>query len=267
MRGDAMNSQRLQIPMVILASAISALQAAAFEPVQAVCTISTSEHHTGMFRVRVESSACGEREHCDSNFDEESIDRLTGISLADLTREGEQLTATMAAEAGTFRCSGTVRDGALRGESVFTPDAAFAARMEQMGFSGLDSEKLQTYAFVNVESEWAHSMQQIGIHGLTADNLIPLRIFHVDRDYVQSLTGLGYPLPSADQLVAMKVQGVNAEEVRQIRALGYQPTFDELIQIRIFRITPDFIRGMEARGLKNLTIAKLVQIRIFKLDE
>ena len=52
-----MNSQRLQIPMVILASAISALQAAAFEPVQAVCTISTSEHHTGMFRVRVERAA------------------------------------------------------------------------------------------------------------------------------------------------------------------------------------------------------------------
>ena len=74
-------------------------------------------------------------------------------------------------------------------------------------------------------------------------------------------------MPSASQLVALKVQGVNAEEVRQIRALGYQPTYDELIQIRIFRITPDFIRNMEARGLKNLTIAKLVKIRIFKLDE
>jgi hypothetical protein len=63
------------------------------------------------------------------------------------------------------------------------------------------------------------------------------------------------------------VQGVDAAEVREIRALGYQPTFDELIQIRIFKITPDFIRHMEARGLKDLTIAKLVQIRIFKLAD
>jgi hypothetical protein len=227
-----------------------------------------SEHHPGSFRLRVEGGdMCGDRDSCNSNFDDESAARITGISLSDLSRDGEQMTATLAAEAGSFRCSGTVHGGMLIGDSVFTPDAAFAARMEQMGFSGLDSQKLQTYAFLDVESGWAHSMQQLGIHGLTADNLIPLRIFHVDEEYVKSLTALGYPMPSADQLVAMKVQGVNAAEIREIRALGYQPTFDELVQIRIFRITPDFIRSMESRGLKNLTIAKLVQIRIFKLDE
>jgi len=63
------------------------------------------------------------------------------------------------------------------------------------------------------------------------------------------------------------VQGVNAEQVREIRALGYQPTIDQLVQIRIFKITPDFIRRMQARGFKNLTIDKLVQIRIFKLAD
>ena len=78
---------------------------------------------------------------------------------------------------------------------------------------------------------------------------------------------MGYELPDADKLIALKVQGVNADEVKQIRALGYQPSLDELIQIRIFKITPDFIHRMQDRGFKNLTIAKLVQIRIFKLAE
>jgi hypothetical protein len=55
--------------------------------------------------------------------------------------------------------------------------------------------------------------------------------------------------------------------VRQIRALGYQPTVDQLIQIRIFKVTPDFIQRMHDRGLGNLTISKLVQIRIFKLAD
>jgi hypothetical protein len=118
-----------------------------------------------------------------------------------------------------------------------------------------------------VESSFARSIQQAGIKGITIDNLIPLRIFNVDPAYAQSITALGYPLPDADQLIGLKVQGVNAAEVREIRALGYQPTIDELIQIRIFHITPYFIHRMESRGLKNLTIAKLVQIRIFKLDE
>jgi len=55
--------------------------------------------------------------------------------------------------------------------------------------------------------------------------------------------------------------------VKQIRDLGFKPTLDELIQIRIFHITPEFVHHMQGRGLKDLTIAKLVQIKIFKLDE
>jgi hypothetical protein len=262
-----MHTQRLHVPMVILASAISALQSAALEPVRATCTISASEYHPGRLRLRIEDSTCGGPGHCDSNFDEPTTDRLTGVSQTDLQREGSQLTATLAAEAGTFTCAGTVHNEMLIGDSLFTPNAAFAAQMEQMGFSGLESEKLQTYALLDVESEWAHSLQQAGIQGLTTDNLIPLRMFKIDPDYAHGFTTLGYPLPTADQLIAMKVQGVNADEIREIRKLGYQPTFDELIQIRIFHVTPDFIRQMEARGLKNLTIAKLVQIKIFKLDE
>jgi hypothetical protein len=134
-----------------------------------------------------------------------------------------------------------VHDGELSGESVFTPDPAFVERMEQMGFSGFDAEKLQAYAFVNVESGWARSLQQIGVHGMTTDNLIALRIFNVDPDYIHGITSLGYELPAVDQLIALKVQGVNRAEVSEIRALGYKPTLDELIRIRIFHITPDFI--------------------------
>ncbi len=94
-----------------------------------------------------------------------------------------------------------------------------------------------------------------------------MRIFDVDPAFVNGLTTLGYQVPDADKLVALSVQGVNADEVRQIRNLGYQPTLDQLIQIRIFKVTPEFIQHMQARGLKNLTIEKLVQIRIFKLAD
>ena len=35
----------------------------------------------------------------------------------------------------------------------------------------------------------------------------------------------------------------------------------------VFKIDAPFVERMKARGLKNLTIAKLVQIKVFKLDE
>jgi hypothetical protein len=249
------------------ASAAIALHAAApLEPIHANCTISAGEH-PGKLRLQIEKYGCPAKNHCNTSNSDEDASRFTGTSIADLARNGAHLTATLAAEAGTFTCTGDVHDGELTGDSVFNPDAAFAARMQQMGFGVDDSDKLEVYAFLNVESAWVRSLQQIGVQGMSSDNLIALRVFNVDPAYVRGITALGYPMPDADKLVGLACQGVNAQEVKEIRALGYQPTLDELIQIRIFKITPDFIHRMEDRGLKNLTLSKLVQIRIFKLAD
>lgn len=242
------------------------LHAASLAPLHANCTIGASDE-PGKFSLHIDDRECEGGRRCGSSFSNESLSRFTGITPADLSRDGANLTATLIAEPGTFTCSGTVHNRELSGTSVFTPDPAFVEKMDRMGYTGLDSEKLQAYAFVGVDSAWVQSMKQTGVRGLTIDNLIAMRIFKIDPEYVRGITALGYDVPDADQLVGLKVQGVNAEEVRQIRALGLQPTLDELIQIRIFHITPDFIKSMQQRGLKNLTIAKLVQIRIFKLAE
>jgi hypothetical protein len=263
-----MNQHRSISALAAMAAFSITLHAASLSPLHADCSISASEDHD-RFSLHIDKKGeCddGDR-HCGSSFSNESTSRFTGITLADLAREGASLTATLASEAGTFTCSGTVRSGELTGASLFTPDAAFVEKMDRMGYTGLDSEKLEAYAFIGVDSAFAQSMKQTGIHGITIDNLLALRIFNVNPEYIHGITSLGYELPDADQLIGLKVQGVNAEEVRQIRALGYQPTLDELIQIRIFKITPEFIQRMQQRGLKDLTIAKLVQIRIFKLDE
>ena len=81
------------------------------------------------------------------------------------------------------------------------------------------------------------------------------------------MVALGYPNLPASKLIAFGVHGVNADEVKEYRALGYNPDAEQLIQMRIFKVTPDFIHRMEARGFQNLTISKLVQIRIFKLAD
>ena len=250
-----------------ITSAVISLHAAVpLEPLRGKCTLSSSEQ-PGKFRLEIANETCPKGSHCGFGNSEESASRFTGISLSDLSHYGAHLTATLTAEAGVFTCDGNVHEAELTGESVFTPDAAFVARMQQMGFTGYDSDKLQAYAFLNIESAWVRSLQQIGVKDLTTDNLIALRVFNVDPAYVRGITALGYPMPDAEKLVGLACQGVNAQEVKEIRALGYQPTLDELVQMRIFKITPEFIHHMEDRGLKNLTISKLVQIRIFKLAD
>jgi hypothetical protein len=217
---------------------------------------------------KLESGTCedGQR-HCNTNDSEMPLSNFIGFSLADLKHDGAHVDAVIAAEAGKLTCSGTVRDLTLTGDFTFAPDSAFVAKMRQMGFNNFDLQKLEAYTLFHVETSWVQSLQSAGVNDLDSDKLIAMRIFKVDAPFVKSMTDLGFPNLSADKLVAFKIHGVNADEVKQYRAMGYQPTPDELIQMRIFKITPDFIHHMQDRGLNNLTIAKLVQIRIFKLAE
>jgi len=258
----ARNSILLTAAGLILSAPFNA---AALEALHSSCSVSASDH-PGKFRLRMGDENCLHGDRC-GHISDNSFDRLSGITLADLSREGAQLTARIEAEPGTFICSGTAHNGWLDGQSTFTPNEDFVRRMGQIGFNGLDSEKLLVYTLFDVNIAWIRSLQGVGVSGITIDNIIALRIFHIDPDYVGGFTSLGYKTPDADKLIALKVQGVNAQEVRAIRDLGYQPTLDEMIQIRIFKITPEFIRSMKARGFHDLTIAKLVQIKIFKVDE
>lgn len=217
---------------------------------------------------KLESDTCEDgQHHCNTNDNEMPLSNFSGFSLADLKRDDAHVDAVITAEAGKLTCAGTVHDLTLSGNYTFVPDPAFVTRMHQMGFSNLDSNKLQAYALFHVETSWVQSLQSAGVKNLDSDKLLAMRIFKIDAPFVKSMDALGYPNLSADKLVAFKIHGVNAEEVKQYRAMGYQPTADELIQMRIFKVTPDFIHHMQDRGMNNLTVAKLVQIRIFKLAE
>jgi hypothetical protein len=247
--------------------AVPALQAEEQLPTLTGSCSVTATSNPAEADLRLERGGCEGFHNCGSTQTQEPLNAFTGFTLADLQREGARIDAVIHAEAGKVTCSGAVHDGRLSGDYTFVPDAAFVTHMQQMGFHDFDAEKLQAYTLFRIETAWIRSIQDTGVTGLDSGNLIALRIFHVDAGYINDLKALGYPAPDAGKLVGLRVQHVEPEEVKQIRAMGYEPTLDELVQMRIFKVTPDFIRRMQARGLKNLTISKLVQIRIFNLAE
>jgi hypothetical protein len=255
------------LPLFMAASACLFLQAEdQLRTLTGSCSIAVASNDAEV-DLRLERGGCGSNEDCASTRTSEPLSAFLGFTLADLRREGAHVDAVLRAEAGTITCSGAVHDGRMSGAFRFVPDVVFVNRMLQMGYRDLDEEKLQAYALFRIGIAWVHSLQAAGVSGIDSGNLIALRIFQVDADYIRSLNGLGYPTPDAGKLIALRVQHVDPEEVKEIRAMGYQPTLDELIQMRIFNVTPDFIHRMQAKGFNNLTISKLVQIRIFKLAE
>lgn len=238
------------------------------QPLQGRCSIAPADMPDRV-RLKLEQEACDDgARHCSQHeSDDMPLGDFSGITADDFQREGAHIDAVIAAEAGKITCSGPVHDGMLSGDYRFVPDAAFLQRMGQMGFSGFTPELLEAYTLFHIESAWVQSLQSAGVTGMSTDKILALRIFKADASYVRNMAALGYANLPADKLIAFRVHGVNPDEIRQYRALGYQPDENELIQMRIFKVTPDFIQRMGARGFGKLTISKLVQIRIFNLAD
>src|ERR1700687_2670859 len=86
--------------LVVLLSTATATISAANSP-HTHCSIGPGDN-PGKFSLRMDDGDCPDGQHCGSSFSNESFSRFTGISLSDLSREGEKLTATLAAEGGTL---------------------------------------------------------------------------------------------------------------------------------------------------------------------
>jgi hypothetical protein len=263
-----MSFRRVFLGTVLITIGVVSLHAdEILDSLKGTCRIRASTD-ANRFDLRLDREKCEGDRDCHEMQTQEPLDAFTGITLSDLQRDGAHLDAVIRAEAGTFTCSGSVHDSELTGEFTFAPNKAFVDQLAKLGITGLDSRKLEAYTLFRIEAAWVKSLQTAGVTGIDANNLIALRIFKVDADYVHSLAALGYAQSlSAQKLVALRVHGVDPGYIKQVRAMGYNPTLDELIQMRVFKITPEFIQQMKAKGFNNLTISKLVQIKIFKLDE
>jgi hypothetical protein len=210
---------------------------------------------------------CADEHHCHDGGSDMLWSKWSGVRPADLQREGAAVDARMRAESGEMRCVGTVHDAAMRGTYSFTPDAEFAKRMIAMGFSEQTPERLQGYALLDVTTAWVKEMKDAGVTEMTAEKLMGLKALKVDAAYVKAMAAAGYPELRANKLTGMKAVGVSPEKVQAVRAMGYSPTEEELIQMSVFKIDAPFVERMRSRGFQNLTIAQLVKIKVFKLDE
>jgi len=194
-------------------------------------------------------------------------DRWTGVSPQLLQGQDAALTARMTAEAGELECAGTVHDGALAGRYHFTPSTTFIQGMASLGFDSITPRKQLGFLMLDVTTAWAKQMQGLGVTDLSTNKLMGLRALHVDAAYIHDMAAAGYPELRANKLTQMKAVGVTPDKVREARSLGFQPTEQELIQMSIFKIDRPFVERMRAKGLTDLTLAKLIKIKIFKLEE
>jgi len=167
---------------------------------------------------------------------------------------------------------------------------SYIDRMKAAGYD-VDLDKLIAMKIQDVTPEYAHAMSQVGLGKPSADDLIAckiqgvspeviaqlkqqgldvksfqdaisFRIFEVTPEFVSAMKSAGFGNLDSKQLVALRVQGVTPEYARSVSQQFPGATADDLIQTRIFNIDADFIASAKRHGFNNLTLKKLVQLRI-----
>jgi len=239
------------------------------ETLSGLCMVSVSQYKTENADVMFRRGDCGtEYEHCSVSSDSNiAWSRWTGVSPEALKQEGASLKGTMRGDAGELTCSGMVHDGVLAGRYVFVPNQGFAQAMSAMGFDTITLGKQEGMVMLDISLDWVRQMKAAGVTEMTTGRLMGLRALHIDPEYVRAMAAAGYPELRANKLTEMKAVGVTPEKVRDAKAMGFQPTEQELIQMSIFKIDKPFIERMRAKGLSDLTVAKLIKVKIFKLDD
>ena len=170
------------------------------------------------------------------------------------------------------------------------PKSTYIDRMKAAGYD-VDLDKLIAMKIQGVTPEYARSMAQLGfgklsaddliackIHGVSADAIeqfkkqglevksiqdaISYRIFEVTPEFAEGMAKAGFKNLDTKKLLALRVQGVTPEYAQSIAKQYPGATVDDVIKTKIFNINADFIAQAKAHGFTDLSLEKLVKLRI-----
>jgi beta-lactamase regulating signal transducer with metallopeptidase domain len=187
------------------------------------------------------------------DFTELSADQLTAFRIHGVTPQyisnwkSAGYTGLSADQLTAFRVHGV------------TP--ALAQQMRDLGFDRVSSDQLTALRIHGVTPNFIQAMRSLIRGDISVDELMGLRIHGVTPEFIKELEILGYASLSAGQLMGMRIHGVSPNFIMAVQSFGYKPTADQLTSMRIHGVTTDFIETVRSRGLDDVTINQLIEMR------
>jgi hypothetical protein len=124
-------------------------------------------------------------------------------------------------------------------------------------------------------------MRRLGYDNFYDHQLLVAAIYDLNKGYVAGLRDAGYervPLVkevrslgvrglSLDKLISMRMFSITPAFVRELAAQGYEHlSADELIGVRMNNVTPEFIAGLREQGYDDVSLNDLLRMRMFQVD-
>ena len=141
-----------------------------------------------------------------------------------------------------------------------TPE--YARAMAQIGFGKPSAEDLVACKIHGVTPEYVAQLKQQGLEVKSLQEAISYRIFQVTPEFAAGMKAAGFSGLTSQELLSMRIQGVTPEYARDIRQQFPNATAEDIVKTRIFHIDAGFIASAKQHGFNNLSLEKLVQLRI-----
>ncbi len=141
-----------------------------------------------------------------------------------------------------------------------TPE--YARGMEQLGFGKLSTDDLVAAKIQDVTPDYIAKLKRDGLEVKSIQEAIQYRIFNVSPEFIAQMKAAGFGDLTHEQLMALRVQDVTPEYAKSIRQQYPGATVDDIVKTQIFNINAEFIADAKRHGFNDLTLDKLVKLRI-----
>jgi beta-lactamase regulating signal transducer with metallopeptidase domain len=190
------------------------------------------------------------------------IQRLEGLTAAQLTGAGGPVQFRLRRDAGTFTFEGVIRNGVGAGTFSFAPNPTFPDELAKRGFARPTEREQYQMARHDVGFAFIDELNKQGYAKPETAELVRAGQHGVNAAYVQEMGALGYRLGTLAPLIELRDHGVGPEYIRDLADLGYKGlSADELRRARDHGVSREFVRGMREAGHDSLPMDRLITAR------
>jgi beta-lactamase regulating signal transducer with metallopeptidase domain len=136
------------------------------------------------------------------------------------------------------------------------------AKMKQDGFEIKSVHDAIQYRIFDITPEYLSKLKSMGIDVSNPHEAIQYRIFNVTPEFIAGMKAAGFDNLTQKQILALRTQDVSPEYARSIRQQFPQASIDDIVKTKIFNINAEFIASAKRHGFGDLTLEKLVKLRI-----
>lgn len=194
-------------------------------------------------------------------------------SASDLPKLPIDQEGTFALEraAGTINFKGKFEDGEGLGRFTFTPNESFRSLIKKEGYDEVSDKVLFGFTLSNIDQEYWAYLKQEGLTPKDEDDLEDVGHLPVLATLKENIAGykqLGFTDLDLEQLVDLSIHNVNPDFIRSIQALGFKNlSLEEFEDAKIHNITAEFAADMKSLGFKDLDFDELLELKIHNVDK